>query len=96
MRDKRSVCKDYEDKVMNKPLILVMGATGKTGTGVVEQILKRAYPLRAMVRRIDERSERLAELGAEICDMFTSPSMPSSCAAIATLVVASTRRSAGG
>ena len=51
---------------MNKPLILVMGATGKTGTGVVEQILKRAYPLRAMVRRIDERSERLAELGAEI------------------------------
>ncbi len=51
---------------MNKPLILVMGATGKTGTPVVEQLLERAYLVRAMVRRLDERSERLAGLGAEI------------------------------
>ncbi len=51
---------------MNKPLILVMGATGKTGTPVVEQLLERGNTVRAMVRRIDERSDRLAVLGADM------------------------------
>lgn len=50
---------------MNKPLTLVMGATGKTGAPVVEQLFERGFPVRAMVRRVDERSDRLAELGAE-------------------------------
>ncbi len=51
---------------MSKPRILVTGATGKTGTFVVEQLLKREFPVRAFVHRIDERSERLEALGAEI------------------------------
>ena len=51
---------------MSKPRILVTGATGKTGTFVVEQLLKREFPVRAFVHRIDERSERLETLGAEI------------------------------
>ena len=52
--------------IMSKPRILVTGATGKTGTFVVEQLLKREFPVRAFVHRIDERSERLETLGAEI------------------------------
>ncbi|MEE8584806.1 MAG: NmrA family NAD(P)-binding protein [Acidobacteriota bacterium] len=51
---------------MNKPLILVTGATGKTGQPVVRQLLERGYPVRAFVHRLDERSERLADLGAEV------------------------------
>lgn len=51
---------------MSKPLILVTAAAGKTGAPVVEQLLERGFPVRALVRRRDERSERLENLGAEI------------------------------
>ncbi len=51
---------------MTKPLILVTGATGKTGSVVVEHLLKRGFPVRALVRRHDSRSRRLEELGAEL------------------------------
>ncbi len=51
---------------MSKPLILVTGAAGKTGAPVVEQLIERGFPVRALVRRRDERSERLEKLGAEI------------------------------
>ncbi|MCH7903549.1 MAG: NmrA family NAD(P)-binding protein [Armatimonadetes bacterium] len=50
----------------NNILILVTGAAGKTGAPVVEQMLNRGFPVRALVRRNDERSARLEALGAEI------------------------------
>jgi NAD(P)H dehydrogenase (quinone) len=51
---------------MTKPRILVTGATGKTGSVVVTELLQAGYPVRAMVRREDGRSTRLRALGAEI------------------------------
>lgn len=51
---------------MGKPRILVTGATGRTGSVVVAELLKAEYPVRAMVRREDARSTRLKSLGAEI------------------------------
>jgi uncharacterized protein YbjT (DUF2867 family) len=51
---------------MIKPRIMVTGATGKTGSVVVTELLKAGYPVRAMVRRQDERSARLQAQGAEI------------------------------
>ena len=51
---------------MSKPRILVTGATGKTGSVVVSELLKAGYPVRALVRREDERSARLAAQGAEV------------------------------
>ena len=51
---------------MIKPRILVTGATGKTGSVVVTELLKAGYPVRAMVRREDGRSARLRAQGAEI------------------------------
>ena len=51
---------------MSNPTILVTGATGKTGSAVVEQLLERGYPVRALIRRHDDRSARLETLGAEI------------------------------
>lgn len=57
---------------MTKPTILVTGATGKTGSAVVAQLCERRWPVRAVVRSRDARSERLEQLGAEIvlADMF--------------------------
>ncbi|RKT14278.1 uncharacterized protein YbjT (DUF2867 family) [Paraburkholderia sp. RAU2J] len=51
---------------MLKPRILVTGATGKTGSVVVAELLKAGYPVRAMVHREDGRSVRLKSQGAEI------------------------------
>lgn len=57
---------------MNNPKILVSGATGKVGTEVVKQLLEKNFPVRAMVKKEDSRSEKLKKLGAEIvvADVF--------------------------
>jgi NAD(P)H dehydrogenase (quinone) len=51
---------------MSKPRIIVTGATGKTGSVVVSELLKAGYPVRALVHREDRRSEQLKVQGAEI------------------------------
>jgi NAD(P)H dehydrogenase (quinone) len=51
---------------MTNPTILVTGATGKTGSHVVAQLLKAGYPVRAMVHREDARSARLKAQGAQV------------------------------
>jgi NAD(P)H dehydrogenase (quinone) len=51
---------------MQKPKILVTGATGKTGTPSALLLLQKGYPVRALVRREDDRSAALREAGAEI------------------------------
>jgi len=51
---------------MIKPRILVTGATGKTGSVVVAELLNAGYPVRAMVHREDNRSAQLRGQGAEI------------------------------
>ena len=55
---------------MTQDLVLVTGAAGgqqgKTGRYVTELLLARGVPVRAFVRRIDERAERLRALGAEL------------------------------
>jgi len=55
-----------------KPKILVTGATGKTGTAVIDQLVKHGWPVRAIVRSIDRRSGRLEALGVEtvMTDIF--------------------------
>jgi NAD(P)H dehydrogenase (quinone) len=51
---------------MIKPRIVVTGATGKTGSVVVTELLKAGFPVRALVHREDGRSARLKAQGAEI------------------------------
>jgi NAD(P)H dehydrogenase (quinone) len=48
------------------PRILVTGATGKTGSLVVAELLKAGYPVRAVAHGEDARNARLKALGAEI------------------------------
>jgi NAD(P)H dehydrogenase (quinone) len=51
---------------MIKPRIIVTGASGKTGSIVASELLKAGYPVRAMVRRENDRSARLKAQGADI------------------------------
>lgn len=55
---------------MPDQLVLVTGAAGgsqgKTGRHVSAMLLGRGIPVRAFVRKIDERSEYLRQLGAEV------------------------------
>jgi uncharacterized protein YbjT (DUF2867 family) len=51
---------------MAKPKILVTGAAGKTGGAVARELLRQGFPVRALVRRQDARSEALTRQGAEV------------------------------
>ena len=51
---------------MFKPTILVTNATGKTGFATVKQLLEAEYPVRAFVRRRNNRAINLERLGAEL------------------------------
>ncbi len=57
---------------MTKPTILVTGGTGKTGSAVAALLLQRGWPVRAIVRTLDTRANRLREAGAEVvaADLF--------------------------
>ncbi len=62
---------------MSNPTILVTGATGKTGTVVVEQLLEKGFPVRALVRRRSDASDGLEALGADVVigDLFDLESL---------------------
>jgi uncharacterized protein YbjT (DUF2867 family) len=54
---------------MAKPVLVTSaagGTQGKTGRHVAEMLLDRGVPVRALVRKLDERSDRLDARGAEI------------------------------
>jgi NAD(P)H dehydrogenase (quinone) len=52
---------------MNTPItVLVTGASGVTGGATVRELLQRGVKVRAFVHKLDERSDQLAALGAEI------------------------------
>ncbi len=51
---------------MTKPLILITGATGKTGAPAAQTLIDRGFPVRAFVHRLDDRSERLRRFVADV------------------------------
>ncbi|THD44380.1 MAG: NmrA family transcriptional regulator [Bradyrhizobium sp.] len=51
---------------MKRPKILITAAAGKTGMATSLDLLRQGFPVRAMVRAPDARSERLKTAGAEI------------------------------
>ena len=60
----RVLLKLLKGSCMTQPTILVTGATGKTGAAVA-LLRGKGWPVRAVVRSHDTRSERLDRLGAE-------------------------------
>ena len=57
---------------MSKPKILVTSAAGRTGSAAALELLRQDFPVRAMVRRRDVRSDVLEHAGAEVVtgDLF--------------------------
>jgi len=54
---------------MAKPILVTSaagGTQGRTGRHVAELLLARGVPVRALVHQLDERSDHLKALGAEI------------------------------
>jgi NAD(P)-dependent dehydrogenase (short-subunit alcohol dehydrogenase family) len=51
---------------MQKPKVLITAAAGKTGMATAMDLLREGFPVRAMVRRTDARSQCLKDAGAEI------------------------------
>jgi uncharacterized protein YbjT (DUF2867 family) len=49
-------------------LLLITGATGKTGAPTVGLLRHRGFRVRALVHTLDERATRLHELGAEVVE----------------------------
>jgi NAD(P)H dehydrogenase (quinone) len=47
-------------------LFLITGATGNTGAHTVRLLRERGLRVRALVHFLDERADRLCELGAEV------------------------------
>lgn len=46
--------------------VLVTGATGPTGRNAIKQLLELRIPVRALVHKLDERSDLLREQGVEV------------------------------
>ncbi|WP_436535464.1 NmrA family NAD(P)-binding protein [Actinoplanes sp. HUAS TT8] len=57
---------DHREEATMTGHILITGAAGKTGGYAAKTLLNQGHHVRALVRRADERSERLAAVGAEI------------------------------
>src|SRR6202023_982146 len=56
---------------MTRPVLVTSasgGQQGKTGRHVSELLLAAGVPVRALVHKIDERSDRLRALGAEVIE----------------------------
>src|SRR5258708_34114356 len=51
---------------MSTGKILITGATGDTGGYATEQLLRKGHQVRALVHRIDDRSQRLEDKGVEV------------------------------
>src|SRR6267142_1509954 len=56
---------------MSQPILVTGaagGAQGSTGRLVTESLIQRGLPARALVHKLDARSDRLRELGAEVIE----------------------------
>ncbi len=70
-----------------KPLVLVAGATGKTGALVVAQLQAQGYPVRAFVRNAEKAAERLGpDVEAAVGDLRDPASIAAALDGVSVLV----------
>lgn len=70
-----------------KPLVLVAGATGKTGALVVAQLQAKGYPVRAFVRNAAKAAERLgSDVEAAVGDLRDPASIAATLEGVAVVV----------
>ncbi|GAS91424.1 NmrA family NAD(P)-binding protein [Mycolicibacterium brisbanense] len=65
-------------------LFLITGATGNTGAHTVRLLRERGQHVRALVHSVDQRADRLRELGAEVVqgDLLDFPSVSAATAGV--------------
>jgi NAD(P)H dehydrogenase (quinone) len=65
-------------------LFLITGATGNTGSRTVRLLRERGLRVRALVHTVDERADRLRELGAEVVqgDLLDFPAVSAAVAGV--------------
>ncbi|WP_458317620.1 NmrA family NAD(P)-binding protein [Mycolicibacterium brisbanense] len=65
-------------------LFLITGATGNTGAHTVRLLRERGQRVRALVHSVDQRADRLRELGAEVVqgDLLDFPSVSAATAGV--------------
>ena len=61
---------------MKYPKILVTGATGRTGSAVVDELLAKGVPVRALVHSKDARSAALERKGPKLRNNCTTLRRP--------------------
>ena len=70
-----------------KPLVMVAGATGKTGSLVVAQLQAKGYPVRAFVRNAARAAERLGpEVEAAVGDLRDPASIAAALEGVQTVI----------
>ena len=81
----------------SKPLVLVAGATGGTGSLVVAELQKQGYPVRAFVRDTGKAAERLgADVEAVAGDLKDPASIASALDGVGAVINAAGAGGAGG
>ena len=80
-----------------KPLVLVAGATGKTGALVVAQLQAKGYPVRAFVRDTAKAAERLgADVEAVVGDLKDPASIAAALDGVGAVINAAGASAGGG
>src|ERR1700742_5206598 len=69
---------------MSDELFLITGATGNTGAHTVKLLRERGLRVRALVHSLDERADRLSDLGAEVVhgDLLDFPTVSAATAGV--------------
>ena len=81
----------------SKPLVLVAGATGGTGSLVVAELGKQGYPVRAFVRDTAKATERLgADVEAVVGDLKDPASIAAALDGVGAVINAASASASGG
>ena len=81
----------------SKPLVLVAGATGGTGSLVVAELVKQGYPVRAFVRDTAKAAERLgADVEAVVGDLKDPASIAAALDGVGAVINAAGASAGGG
>ena len=81
----------------SKPLVLVVGATGGTGSLVVAELMKQGYPVRAFVRSSAKAVERLgADVEAVVGDLKDPASIAPALDGVGAVINTASASASGG
>lgn len=86
-----------QDQEPSKPLVLVAGATGGTGSLVVAELIEQGYPVRAFVRNTAKAVERLgADVESVVGDLKDPDSIAAALDGVGAVINTASASASGG